>query len=63
MDRFEDKVKKVNGVNKVLNALFHMGKGKRIKGKGFMVMSIDEGEADMVVKLGLDLHQVSINRM
>ena len=62
LGRLEDKVTNIKGVNKTLAANFHMGKGKRIKDKGFMTVSIEAGESNMEVKLALDLHRVFINR-
>ena len=39
--RPETKVKKVSGANKTLATIFYAGKGKRMKGKGFMAMLIE----------------------
>ena len=64
LDRTRVKLKKVNNVNRILAAMFHAGKGKRMKGKGFMVMAIEAGHEDVGVKLALEssLH-VFINQM
>ena len=61
VDRSEDKLKKVNDVNKTLVAMFHAGKGKRTKGKGFMTIAIEVENEDMGVKLALESLHVFIN--
>ena len=56
LDRTKDKFKKINDVNKTLAAMFHAGKGKIVKGKGFIAMSIE-------VELALESLQVFVNQM
>ena len=63
LNRTTSRLNKVNDVNKTLAAMYHGGKGKRIKEKGFMAMSIEAGNEDMGVKLALESLQVFINRM
>ena len=64
LDKTRVKLKKVNDINKTLLAMFHTGKGKRMKGKGLMAMAIEAGNEDVGVKLALEssLH-VFINQM
>ena len=64
LDRIRVKLKKINDVNMTLAAMFHVGKGKRMKGKGLMAMAIEAGNEDVGVKLALEssLH-VFINQM
>ena len=43
--------------------MFHEGKGKIMKGKGFMAMPIEARIDDMGTKLTLEPHQVFIYQM
>ena len=61
LDKTRVKLKKVNDVNKTLVAMFHAGKGKRTKGKGFMTIAIEVENEDMGVKLALESLHVFIN--
>jgi hypothetical protein len=46
-----------------LAGMFHMGEGKRTKGKWFTAMPNDGAEEDMVVKLAPDTHYARMIRL
>jgi hypothetical protein len=53
----------MNGVNKKPAVMFHMGKGKKTKGKGFKAMPNDVAEEDMAVRLALNAHSTFMARL
>jgi hypothetical protein len=63
LDRANKKMRKINEANKTLAGMFHVGKGERAKGRGFMALPNNADNEDMAVKLVLDAHYAFMVRL
>jgi hypothetical protein len=64
-DRENATVRNINEVNKKLVGMFHTGKGKKTKGKGFAAMSNEAAEKDIAVvstEHKLCIHDQTVNK-
>lgn len=56
-------VEKMSEVNRKLAEMFHTGKSKRMKGKGFAAISNEAAEEDLAFKLALDMYYAFMIRL